>query len=45
MVHIAYAKFLAENGFVRYFLTMDEEILKKKKEIRESIGVDVIGDD
>ncbi|MBC7327003.1 PIN domain-containing protein [bacterium] len=44
MLHIAYAKILAEKGLVGYFLTMDKEILERKEEIRESISVEVIGE-
>lgn len=40
-LHLAYAKQLVDKGIIKYFLTLDSEILKKEKEIQTKLGLKV----
>ncbi|MEM1610096.1 MAG: type II toxin-antitoxin system VapC family toxin [Sulfolobales archaeon] len=42
LLHVVYAKLLAERGLVRYFITLDSDIIKRRREIHEVAGLNIV---
>jgi hypothetical protein len=44
LLHIAYASQLAKQNFIRFFITLDSEILNKKDIILKATGIKIINE-